>query len=512
LGQRRLTLVIAAILLAVFAVTAPFAATPLPRADAFIPTLEGIFFVTDLITATLLFSQFAIVRSRALLVLANGYLFTALIIIPHALTFPGAFAPKGLLGARFQTTVWLYFLWHLGFPTALLAYAWLKDERRANYFARESIRSAICVSLTMVIMLVCGLTWLVTAGEELLPRFQDETRLTPFAVGVTVLIGLISALALALLWRGKRSMLDQWLMVAVVALITELAVGALFNSVRFAVGWYAGRVFSLVTSAVVLVALLAETTTLYARLAASYLGLQREKDNKLINLEAMAATIAHEVRQPLAAMRLDSDAALTLLDTAPPNVEAARSALTDVVSNSDRASQVLEDIRVLFGKATQTRTPVDVNETALEALRVLRAELKNRGIAVRLELATELPLIMGHRGQLREVFLNLVHNALEAMDERADRARMLQVITQRRDTDAIVVAVQDTGPGIDPKRLNAVFDAFATTKSQGMGLGLAICRTIIERHGGQLTAFSDGKNGALFQFVLPCERMSEPHP
>jgi len=307
-------------------------------------------------------------------------------------------------------------------------------------------------------------------------------------------------------------MLDQWLMVAVVALITELAVGALFNSVRFAVGWYAGRMFSLVTSAVVLVALLAETTTLYARLAGSYLRLQRERNNKLINLEAMAATIAHEVRQPLAAMRLDSDAALTLLDTAPPNVEAARSALTDVVSNSDRASQVLEDIRVLFGKATQTRTPVDVNETALEALRVLRAELKNRGVAVRLELATELPLIMGHRGQLREVFLNLVHNALEAMDERADRARMLQVITQRRDTDAIVVAVQDTGPGIDPKRLNAVFDAFATTKSQGMGLGLAICRTIIERHGGQLTAFSDGKNGALFQFVLPCERMSEPHP
>jgi signal transduction histidine kinase len=509
LGQRRLTLIIAAILLAAFAVAAPFAATPLERFDAFIPTLEAIFFVTDLITAALLFSQFSIVRSRALFVLASGYLFTALIIIPHALTFPGAFAPTGLLGARLQTTVWLYFLWHLGFPLALLAYAWLKDEKRAKYFPQESIRSAIGWSVVIVTGLVCGLTWLVTAGEALLPRFQDQTNLTPFAVGVTVSTSLISAIALVLLWTGKRSVLDQWLMVAVFALITELAVGALFNSARFTVGWYAGRMFSLVTSAVVLVALLAETTALYARLARSYLSLQRERDNKLINLEAMAASISHEMRQPLSAMRLDSDTALTFLDATPPDLEGVRSALNDVVSNGDRADQVLKDIRVLFGKAEQAREPIEVNETALETLRVLRGELDDRGVKVHVDLATGLPLVMGHRGQLQEVFLNLVHNALEAMNDVANRARLLQVITQRHGTDAIVVAVKDSGPGIDPKRLNGVFDPFVTTKSHGMGLGLSICRTIIEHHGGELTAYSDGKNGALFQFVLPSKRVEE---
>ena len=115
----------------------------------------------------------------------------------------------------------------------------------------------------------------------------------------------------------------------------------------------------------------------------------------------------------------------------------------------------------------------------------------------------ELPLVDGHRGQLREVIFNLAHNAIEAMDSTTDRSRILRVTTQLHGPDAIAVAVEDTGPGIDPEKLDRIFTAFVTTKSQGMGLGLAICRMIVEQHGGQLTASSDGKNGALFQFVLP---------
>src|SRR5262249_46888895 len=149
--------------------------------------------------------------------------------------------------------------------------------------------------------------------------------------------------------------------------------------------------------------------------------LQRERDNKLVNLEAVAASISHEIRQPLSALRLDSDTALTFLDATPPDLDGVRSALNDVLSNSDRANQVLQDIRVLFGRAEQAREPIDVNETALEALRILRGELNDRGVRIRLELATELPRIMGHRGQLREVFLNLIHNAAEAMDGMAGR-------------------------------------------------------------------------------------------
>jgi signal transduction histidine kinase len=141
----------------------------------------------------------------------------------------------------------------------------------------------------------------------------------------------------------------------------------------------------------------------------------------------------------------------------------------------------------------------------LGALRVLGPELEERRIAIRTEFILELPLVMGHKGQLQEVIINLARNAMESMDAIKDGNRVLQVKTQRGDRDAITVVVRDTGPGIDPKKLDGIFEVFVTTKANGTGLGLAICRTIIERHGGQLTAASDGKRGASFQFVLPIE-------
>jgi signal transduction histidine kinase len=146
-----------------------------------------------------------------------------------------------------------------------------------------------------------------------------------------------------------------------------------------------------------------------------------------------------------------------------------------------------------------------VNEIVADVLRSFRAELREHGIASSIKLASSIPLINGNKFQLHQVILNLVHNAIEAMASASGQERTLRLLTQRQDPGSVVVAVQDTGPGIEPKRLNEIFDAFVTTKAQGTGLGLAICRTIIERHGGQLSAWSDGKNGALFQVVLPIE-------
>ena len=148
---------------------------------------------------------------------------------------------------------------------------------------------------------------------------------------------------------------------------------------------------------------------------------------------------------------------------------------------------------------------MDVNEVALEVLQSSRGELAEHRVITRTELASELPLISGHRRQLQQVLSNLVQNAIEAMDTTTDRDRMLRVRTALHNRDAIMVAVEDSGPGLDPKQLGNIFDAFFTTKSHGIGLGLAICRMIVERHGGQLTAASDGNNGARFQFVLPTE-------
>jgi signal transduction histidine kinase len=238
-------------------------------------------------------------------------------------------------------------------------------------------------------------------------------------------------------------------------------------------------------------------------LGRSVADLQRERDNKLMNLEAMAASIGHEVRQPLAGISSNGGAALRFLGHTPPNIEEARLALQRMVKDSHRASQVFDNIRTLFGKADQSHEPIDVNELALGVLQALREDLKDHRVTTQAELTSQLPFVMGHRGQLQEVFINLVHNAIEAMDAVAGDDRILRVRAERHGGNAIIVAVEDSGPGIDPQQLKTIFDAFITTKPNGLGLGLAICRLIVERHKGQLTVARAEPRGTAFRIVLP---------
>src|SRR5262245_12670844 len=261
--------------------------------------------------------------------------------------------------------------------------------------------------------------------------------------------------------------------------------------------------------AYVLAALFAQRRESERHLAHSNTMLERERDNKLLNAQALTAAIVHEVRQPLGAISVNASAALRFLGKTPPELAEVRAALNDMKSDSHRTSEVLEGIRALFGKSNQKREQVEVNELVLGVLQSSRKELEDHGVETRLELASELPLVEGHGRQLEEVIFNLVHNAIDAMDATTDRDRVLQVRTEFNGHDSIAVAVRDSGPGIDPKRLDSIFGAFFTTKSHGMGLGLAICRMIIEHHGGQLTASSDGKNGSLFQFLLPIKFADE---
>jgi signal transduction histidine kinase len=176
---------------------------------------------------------------------------------------------------------------------------------------------------------------------------------------------------------------------------------------------------------------------------------------------------------------------------------------------------VFENIRALFGKADQRQEPLDINDLALGVLRALGDELKDSDITTHAALNAELPHVMGHKGQLQEVLINLIRNAIDAMAGgmaggmaagmaagQADR-RVLQVRAERHGDNAVVVAVEDSGPGIDPKQLDSIFDAFMTTKPNGMGLGLAICRMIVERHAGQLVALPARSRGSVFQIVLP---------
>ena len=255
--------------------------------------------------------------------------------------------------------------------------------------------------------------------------------------------------------------------------------------------------------ALVLAALFAERKSNEARLAHSNLMLERERDNKLMNVQAATATMAHEVKQPLTVISLKGEAAQRLLKHAQPDLEKVRSALVSIVANSHRAGQLLNNTRSLFERTGKGYDSVDVNKISLQVLRLLRDELKAHGVMTEVELASDLPLVVGHKGQLQEVVINLFQNAMEAMGAIKDGPRMLQLRTKRGGDDAVVIEIEDSGPGVDPADLNSIFDAFFTTKSHGMGLGLAICRMIIERHGGRLSASSDGTNGTLFEVILP---------
>lgn len=494
--ERRIALGVVVGLAAAVAAVGPYASTPLPQFAAFIPFLNATILVTDLITAILLFAQFSISGSRALLVLAGGYLFTALIVVPHALTFPGAFSPTGLLGAGLQTTAWLYIFWHFGFPAALTIYAWTKDEA-SRIEASVPFAIGCCVAITAA--LVSVLIWIAIAGDALLPRlFTSAAALTPLGVFIPNLDLAVCAVALASLWMRRRSVLDLWLMVVACALIGELAL----TIVRFSLGFYISRLVSLATSTIVLVILLVETTRLYTRLARANMMLRRERDNKLMNLEAVVASVSHEVKQPLAAIVMRGSTALRFLGSTPPDVEKASSALKKIVSDGHRASQIFDNIRDLFRASDRERMLLDIHEMALGVLETVQPELAEHRITVRAEPPVGRPLVVGHRGQLQEVLLNLIRNAIEAMAE-VDGPRVLRLQAEKRDHDGVSIKISDTGPGIDPDRLDSIFDAFVTTKSHGIGLGLAICRMIVDRHGGQLLASSGPTGGAQFEMMLP---------
>jgi signal transduction histidine kinase len=261
-------------------------------------------------------------------------------------------------------------------------------------------------------------------------------------------------------------------------------------------------------SAYVLAALFAERRESEARLASSNTMLERERSNKLMNLEAMAASISHEVRQPLTGITTSASALLRFLGHTPPKLEKARSTAEKVIAASHRASQILDDIRNLFGTAERAQSPVDVNDLVVSSLRVLDSDLKSHNITTRIELASQLPAIMGHNGQLQEVIVNLIQNAVDAMDSTDTARRVLQVRTEHNGA-AVSVEIEDTGPGIDPKKSENIFDVFFTTKPHGMGLGLAICRMIVERHEGRLVVSSANPHGAIFRIMLP--QMKLPH-
>ncbi len=899
--QRRWAVAVAACQVAALILLTPFAGIQLSQINSFIPTVEGIIFVTDLLTAMMLFSQFAAYRQHTALILACGYLSSALIIIPHALSFPDAFSPAGLLGAGLQTTGWLYFFWHFLFSFALMGYALTKDKKLESGPTQMSSRGIVFQSVVLVLALACGSTLLATTGNDYLPAlFADKVNTMPAADVVGAIMMLVCVCTFAVLWFRRRSLLDQWLVIVALAEVLEVGTAVVISPGRFDLGFYAGRLFSLLASTVVLVVLLVETTWLYADLVRSKEGkirrlvdaniigiiignldgtitdsndaflrmlgynhndvarkglnwmdmvpaewrevnekraaeikstgiaptyemqlfrkdggrvpvlcgaatfdeargqavafvldlterkradevlrqseeraqaeeklrvanevelsrahralidaqrlsrtgsyiadlaanehswseelyrifefplgtkidieellamvhpddrvsfeaalqLARTKgigpdhyfriktqsgklkhlhssaagilnsdgrieivgalqdvteqkaveetlrrseaflargqtlsqtgtfslrlateeftwseqlyriyefepdvhitfekiatryhpDDKAIiagvieqarrgvmdfdythrllmpngsikhihvvshgsygkdgqleyfggaqditqrnladealnkartelahmarvtSLGALTASIAHEVNQPLFGITTNAGTCLRMLTADFPDLDGARETVRRTIRDANRAAEIISRLRALFSKKETLTETVNLNEASREIISLLMNELKNSRVILKLELADHLPTVDGDRIQLQQVLLNLIRNAADAMCNVDDRARHLVMRTARADPDGVLVAIQDSGPGIDPANLERVFDAFFTTKTDGLGIGLSVSRTIVETHGGKLWATTAVPQGAIFQFTLP---------
>ncbi len=500
--ERRSALGVIVLLLVTFLIIAPFASVPLARIDAFIPVLQTVLCIADLITAALLFAQYSIEPLRGVLALACGYIFSGLFAFLQTFAFPGAYAPAGLIGDPLSTAGYLFCLWHIAFPLSDIVYALSKDTAKSANVS--GISAAIRIAVTCVLALTVGLTWAVTAGAEYLPNiFISTTKQAPFASYLTGSIWLLSAAALVLLFARKRTVLAVWLMVTIFATLPDLALSTVMTSVRFTLGWYVARSYALLASCTVLIALLTETTVLYGRLAHAIVLLRRERADRLMSLEAATAAMAHELKQPLSAMRSFGAAAQNWLKRTPPDVEKAHRAVDSVIETVDRADNVVSGMRDLFKKTSDLHTIVQLNDVVYQLLSLEQRDLQAHGISLTTQFEHNLPQVKAEPTQLQQVIFNLIKNAIDAMEGVPRDERHLRLVTGFDRKSIVSLYIQDSGPGISTEDQDRIFDPFFTTKPTGMGMGLSICRTIIETHGGSLRLAKTNHRGSSFEIALP---------
>ena len=223
---------------------------------------------------------------------------------------------------------------------------------------------------------------------------------------------------------------------------------------------------------------------------------------------AMTASIGHEIQQPLAAMVTGANAGLRWLSKSPPDLDEVRQVLEGIVRDGHRTREILDAIRAVFKKDNQEIGPVDVNGLIGEVLELAQGELQKQSVSVHSELADELPQVLGNRIQLQQVILNLTVNAIDAMTTTPARERLLRVKSEIGAQEGVLITVEDSGTGIDPEDVERIFDALFTTKSNGMGMGLSICRSIVEAHHGRLWVSAGVHNGSAFHVALPTAGMS----
>ncbi|KQY35835.1 hypothetical protein ASD38_04605 [Caulobacter sp. Root487D2Y] len=502
--QVQFSLVIVGLLFAALLVILPVRDVPLRPIHAFIPMANAIMFLGELITATLLYAQTAVFRSRALAVVGTVYVFTALLLIPHALTFPGAFAPDGLLGAGINTTAWIAWCRRVSFPIAIFFYVQLRRAESAAPPEAERPAAGIVIGVIAAIALAAGVTALTTIGQALLPPFFVTHSRVAYANSLQYesVVFVLSIIATILLFRTRRSVLDLWLLVVFAGWLTQsLLILSLHG--RFTVGWYWLFLVSVFSHLVVMLALLAESHRLYLRLALSTSARNRERESRLMSIDAVAAAISHEIGQPLAAARAYATAGVSWLDRPQPDPERAVKSMRAAIDAAQRTADVIKSIRAMFAQQPGMASEVDLNDLARATASALGRELAGEKVSLQLTLDEALPPILADRVQIEQVLVNLITNAIESLGATRGRARRIAIRSTALNGHDVLLQVSDNGVGITDEAMSRIFEAFFTTKKTGMGMGLSLCRTIVEAHGGRLWAAPGEKHGVTFYLQLP---------
>ena len=510
--QNRAALAVVFLVLAVLCATLPFGERLWISFPGFILIQQPLQAGNCIIAAALLFGQYSIARKPSLNLLAAGYLFTALMIIAHTLSFPGAFSESGLLPGGVQTTSWLYPAWHTILPTAIIVYTLLPSDQPAERrFA--GARFPIVASILLCIGAAAAITFFITVAHDRLPALVEGGRLLPAAhVIISALLVLPFAALVALALRRPRSILDLWLAVTMFTWLCTISLVALISARRFDIAWYVGRALDLLTSTFILLLLLSETLVLYERHATAVAAERRERERRLKETEAIlvhvsrvnelghhVSSIVHEVNQPLAAISNYAAASVSLLSTSRP--EQLRNVLEQLLKQTVRANEIIRRLRNFVARHESEKCVENIPELLRDATRLAIDAGGEPAPAVEINCDPDASTGFLDRVQIEQVVFNLMRNATEAMSK--SQRRVLTLATKSIADGMVEVSITDTGPGVSAAIQATLFEPFVTTKEDGLGIGLSICRIIIEAHGGKLTLEDNPEGGAIFRFTIP---------
>jgi two-component system, sensor histidine kinase and response regulator len=539
-SHRRTAVFASLALLTALVICAPFARIRLAPLPAFIAFQQAVLLTNDLITAVLLFAQYRVQRPRGLNVLAGGYLFTALIVIPHALSYPGVISATGLFGAGSQTAAWLYIAWRTVFPLTMIAYSLLRDREYAADHARQSGLGETLAAIIAAVGGVIAVVLLTIVGRDWLPPLMNGNL---FGTGARIAVGATLALTLCALLvlfiRRQRSVLDLWLTVVMFAWLCADIVGSFISGGRFDVGYYAGRIYSVLASSFVLLVLLYEMTALYARVIHASRVERRQREHRMKEMEALLAEkeraaqltlaakhaaeeanrakseflagISHEIRTPMACVIGMTDQLLS------GNLTAQQRHYAELVRDASQSLVIIIDdlldlSKIEAGKLELRRVPLRPSAVAEGALAIVRPGAEAKSLVLRAELATDLPAwIEGDPTRLRQILLNLLSNAVKF----TKRGSIVLKMTRQPGAMRLRFEVADTGIGIAPAEQGLLFQRFARLgppggREPGTGLGLAISRQLVEAMGGSIGVTSRVGEGSVFWFTIPFKEIPTP--